>query len=130
MEPERADQVSREAVLWAFRCFIGREPVDEQEISFHQRHPSFESLRAAFVGTQEFATYLKSHLTSTPFQAPLFLLGPPADQTLSWRFAPPLLAEPVSQMCTGSQMEEATFRRWCDAMQVAPAAHRKIWEFR
>lgn len=129
MGADDTDQVSREAVLWAFRCFIGREPVDEQEISLHQQHPSFESLRAAFVGTREFATYLRSHQATNSFKAPLFLLGPPADQALPWRFEPPLLAAPVSQMCTGSQMEEATFIRWCEAMQVVPAAHRKIWEF-
>ncbi|MGE0854196.1 MAG: hypothetical protein AB7O44_32075 [Hyphomicrobiaceae bacterium] len=48
--------VSREAVLWAFRFFIGREATEE-EIAFHRQHANLESLRMAFALTAEFDEY-------------------------------------------------------------------------
>lgn len=39
------------------------------------------------------------------------------------------LAEPVSQMCTSSQLQEPEFFRWMEALHEVPMAHRKQWEF-
>lgn len=129
MTQEEDGLISKEAVVWAFRFFIGREPVDEQEIAFHRQHESFESLRAAFAETREFSGYLRTLRGTEAYRIPLFLMGPPADPQVSWRFSSPSLTEPVSQLCTGSQIREAAFGKWCAALDVVPAAHRKIWEF-
>lgn len=40
----------------------------------------------------------------------------------------PTLAEPTSQMCTASQLEEEAYRYWCGEMRVTPIFHRKYWE--
>ncbi|MGD9879909.1 MAG: hypothetical protein AB7U95_07190 [Reyranella sp.] len=129
MTQEDSDVVSTEAVLWAFRYFIGREPADDQEIAFHRQHGNLESLRTAFAQTREFADYLRNLRKPRTYCIPMFLIQPPVDPTVHWRFAPPRLAEPVSQMCTGSQFEEGTFGDWCAAMDIPRAIHRKVWEF-
>lgn len=129
MTQKSGDLISEEAVLWAFRFFIGREPADAQEIAFHQQHDSLASLRAAFSETREFAAYLQSLRGSEAYRAPLFLMAPPEDPQVPWQFSPPRLTRPVSQICTSSQIEEKAFGTWCAAMDIAPVAHRKLWEF-
>lgn len=129
MMQENGGSISEEAVRWAFRLFIGREPADAQEIAFHRQHESISSLRAAFTETREFAAYLKSLRGPEAYRAPLFMMAPPDDPCVPWRFSPPLLTEPVSQICTSSQIEEEAFCTWCAVMDIAPAAHRKLWEF-
>lgn len=56
--------LDRQALLWAFRCFIGREPVDEAEIAFHLRHASFEALRMAFATSEELRAYQERILSA------------------------------------------------------------------
>lgn len=41
----------------------------------------------------------------------------------------PTLAEPVSQLCTGGQIEDPNYKRVCAQMKVKPVWHRKFWEF-
>ena len=129
MTQEKDRLISEEAVRWAFRFFIGREPDDAQEIAFHQQHNSIASLRAAFSETREFVAYLQSLRGPEAYRAPLFVMAPPDDPQVPWHFSPPLLTKPVSQLCTSSQIEEESFGAWCAAMDIAPVAHRKIWEF-
>ena len=103
-----------EAVTWAFRLLLGREP-DAGEIEEHRRHPSPEALRGALVPGS--------------YAAPLWLLSPPASPRIPWRFEPPRLAEPVSQLCTASQFDEPHYAAWCATIGEAPRPHRKQWEF-
>lgn len=44
----------REAVVWAYRLLLGREPNDQAAIDAHLGHNSVASLRAAFMATPEF----------------------------------------------------------------------------
>ena len=52
----------REAVVWAYRLLLGREPNDQAAIDVHLGHDSVASLRAAFMATPEFR---QSHPTSS-----------------------------------------------------------------
>ena len=120
--------LSRDAVLWAFRLFIGREPVDEAEIAFHQRNADLDTLRRSFAATAEFGDFQR-RAAPEAYRAPLFLLQPPADAAVPWRFQPPQLTAPVSQLCTQDQFEEPIFARLCAMLDIIPNPHRKIWEF-
>lgn len=124
-----ADRLSREASVWAIRLFLGREPRDEAEIALHRRHGSLDSLRTAFALTPEVRGFVQGLLPRQPYRAPLFLLEPPADPALDWRLAPPSLSDPVTQLCTGSQVEEPAYPEWCRALDLRPDPHRKVWEF-
>ncbi len=42
---------------------------------------------------------------------------------------PPVLAHPVSQMCTATQFDEPVYAEWCAAMKTPKHLHRKQWEF-
>ena len=128
MTVKMPDTVSREAVEWAFRFFIGREPRDESEINFHRQHHSVEALRRAFSETGEFAGFQRALRGGTPYSVPVFMLQPPADASIPWHFAAPELARPVSQMCTHGQFQEAEFAHWCAELRMLPASHRKQWE--
>ena len=108
--------------------FIGREPADEAEIAFHQQNPDLETLRRSFAGTGEFLDFQR-RAQPADYRAPLFLLQPPADPRLPWRFQPPELAAPVSQLCTQGQFDEPVFARLCAMLDILPGPHRKIWEF-
>jgi SAM-dependent methyltransferase len=123
--------VSPEAAAWAIRLFIGREPVDAAEIEFHRGNPSIGALRAAFAQTAEFRQFLATLAAPVreAYRAPLALLVPPEDRRIPWRFMPPSLTRPTSQLCTSEQMAEPAYRRWAAALAQAPVQHRKLWEF-
>ncbi len=123
--------ISAEAVTWAMRLFIGREPHDEAELRFHRGHRSLHSLRVAFARTHEFRAFLDAHGGEKPreYAAPLWLLRPPADPALVWRFEPPTLAQPICQLCTVEQFAEPAYAAWCETLGVTPVQHRKQWEF-
>lgn len=122
-------RVSREAALWAIRLFVGREPLDDDELEFHRGHTDLESVRRAFAQTIEFERFLDTVRLRRPYAAPLFLLRPPRSTLFGWRFAPPTLAEPVCQLCTEGQLTEPAYAAWCRALALAPNPHRKTWEF-
>ena len=131
MQPSPAPNpapLSRDAVLWAFRMFIGREPADEAEIAFHQQNADLDTLRRSFATTQEFTDFQR-RAKPEAYCAPLFLLQPPADKAIPWRFQPPQLTAPVSQLCTQDQFEEPIFAQLCAMLDIIPNPHRKIWEF-
>ncbi|MBL6457461.1 class I SAM-dependent methyltransferase [Belnapia sp. T6] len=111
------------------RLLIGREPLNEAEIALHQQHADLASLRAAFLQTGEFKNLQIAADPSRAYAAPLFLLQPPADPSLLWRFAPPSLTEPVSQLCTAGQLTEPAFAEYCARLNMAASPHRKVWEF-
>ena len=103
-----------EAVVWAFRLLLGREP-GEEELDRHRRHASPEALRRALV--------------PETYAAPLWLLAPPASTLVPWIFEPPRLSRPTSQLCTASQFDEPDYAAWCATIAEAPRPHRKQWEF-
>jgi len=124
-------RVSRDAAVWAIRLFLGREPVDEQEIEFHRNHHHLKSLRVAFAKTVEFRSFFESVSgTRQVWAAPLFLLEPPHDKRIETTFQPPTLAEPCSQLCTQDQFLEPLYAELCFALgEDKKKFHRKVWEF-
>ncbi|MFT8245353.1 SAM-dependent methyltransferase [Roseomonas sp. BN140053] len=123
--------VDPEATAWAMRLFIGREPHNDAEVAFHSQHGDLHSLRVAFSRTHEFRAFLDAygHDKRKEYAAPLWLLRPPADPELRWRFEPPSLAQPTCQLCTAEQFAEPAYAAWCVALGVEPVQHRKQWEF-
>ena len=118
---------SREAISWAIRLFLGREPRDAQEIDFHESHADLESLRRAFSETTEFRAFL---LSSSSWAIPIFLLQPPTNRSVPTILRSPTLAEPISQLCTEAQFREDLYGKICNALALDPARlHRKNWEF-
>ncbi|MCA3417034.1 MAG: class I SAM-dependent methyltransferase [Roseomonas sp.] len=49
-------RVSRGDVEAAYRLILGRQPESEDAIRLHEAHPDLESLRRAFLGSEEFQT--------------------------------------------------------------------------
>jgi SAM-dependent methyltransferase len=122
--------VGREAALWALRLFIGREPANLAELDLHASHKQLLSLRTAFVRTHEFEAFLAGAQERRPSYAmPLAFLRAPEDERIPWRFAEPTLAEPMSQLCTASQLDEPAYAASCEVLGTPPVAHRKLWEF-
>jgi len=120
------EPVSDEAASWAVRLFLGREPKDGGEIAAYRGLADMGALRKALTDTAEFKRFLSRR---QPYRAPLFLIAPPADPATPWRFEPPSLSAPVSQLCTHSQMLAPEYREWLEALNLPSVMHRKFWEF-
>jgi len=60
---------------------------------------------------------------------PLAFFRSDAAEPLALGSRPPLLARPVSQACTRSQMDEEAYVYWCKQIREHPREHRKQWEF-
>jgi SAM-dependent methyltransferase len=121
--------VSAEAVVWAMRFFLDREPADAAEIAFHRQHDSLESLRTAFIRSTEFdAVYGAARAQPRRYATPRFLMAPPSDPALAWRFEPPTMENPVCQFPTASQFREPVFTEILDAFAQRGVLHRKLWE--
>lgn len=121
--------VTAEAVTWAFRLFLGREPHDAAELGMHQPHPSMRNLRIAFTESKEFQLFQDSVISARKpvFGLPPFMLRPPP-AGVSWQFAPPTMETPVSQLCTAAQFKEPVFTELAKAMELADCLHRSVWE--
>lgn len=128
-QPGAAPPVSVEAVTWAFRLFIGREPRDMAEIKIHLPHVSMQNLRHAFAESHEFGTFYDSVVRREKprYGAPPFLLRP-APAPIAWRLEAPLMDRPVCQLCTAGQFDEPAFAEIAQALALAPRLHRKVWE--
>lgn len=129
--PIKFDHVQdrRDAAAWAIRLFLGREPQSEDEIILHSTHSSWDSLRMAFVQTSEFRSFLQRIESADGYRLPLFMIAPPEESNVPWRFEPPTLKVPMSQLCTAAQFTQPEFWRWCRALNLFPHRHRKVWEF-
>jgi hypothetical protein len=121
--------VTAEAVTWAFRLLIGREPRDAAEIAIHQPHVSLLNLRIAFAESTEFQVFFETVVKKRKlaFALPTFMLHPPAAD-VPWQFAPPTLEHPVSQLCTATQFSEGAFAEIAGAMALGTRLHRNTWE--
>ena len=126
-------RVSAEAVSWAIRLFLGREPADTSEIEFHRQHHSVDELRKAFSNTPAFRSYLLAERREPDplrtYAAPLWLLEAPDSSSIPWIWSPPTLEHPVSQLCTFEQMNGPLFENLCVELGLVPRQHRKVWEF-
>ncbi len=117
---------SREAIEWAIRLFVGREPHDG-EVAAHQGHANLESLRRGFAETAEFRAFL---LSFSPWTVPVFLLEPPRNPSIPTLLRPPTLSAPTSQLCTAAQFQEELYAEFCEEIEMDPSVvHRKQWEF-
>jgi hypothetical protein len=121
--------VTAEAVTWAFRLFIGREPRDAAEIAIHQPHASLRNLSIAFAESSEFRLFFETIIQKRKldFALPTFMLHPPPEG-VPWQFVPPTIGDPVSQLCTAAQFSEAAFVEIAGAMALSTKLHRGIWE--
>lgn len=121
--------VTAEAVTWAFRLFIGREPRDAAEIAIHQPHVSLRNLSIAFAESSEFRMFFETVVQKRKlgFALPTFMLHPPPEG-VPWQFVPPTIEDPVSQLCTATQFSEAAFVEIAGAMALGTKLHRGIWE--
>jgi SAM-dependent methyltransferase len=126
---EAAKPLSAEAVAWAFRLLIGRDPFSAEEVEAHRTLPDLDTLRRAFSNTWEFFDFFDSAVDGVPtFGMPLFLMRPPADTAFPFRFEPPSLEHPTGQFCTMAQFEDPAFAEIAEAMGMAPTQTRRSWE--
>ncbi|MBU8542633.1 MULTISPECIES: class I SAM-dependent methyltransferase [Roseomonadaceae] len=121
--------MSAEAVTWAFRLLIGRDPFSPEEVEAHRGLRDMATLRRAFSNTWEFYEFFDAGVDGVPsYGMPNFLLRPPADPAFPFRFAPPSLEEPVGQMCTAAQFDDPSFTEIAEAMGMQPTRSRRSWE--
>lgn len=121
--------LSSETVDWGFRLLGGRAPLNEREFASFQALPDIDAMRRAFTNLPEFNAFFGAVLTGRPSWAmPLFLLRPPQNPALPWRFTPPNLERPVSQFCTAAQFQEPAFLEVIQAMALQPRQSRMQWE--
>jgi hypothetical protein len=64
--------LTREQIIWAYRCFFGRKPESEQRIRDHSGYASWDDLRRAFINSVEFKNNLP--VVSLPGR---FAMAPP-----------------------------------------------------
>ncbi len=131
------EAVTAEAVQWAIRLFLRREPKGKREVEALMRHPDLDSLRRALVQKREFREFQQEVRNDVQrempragesFVAPAFLARPPADPALPWQYEPPSLTAPVSQLCTAGQLEEQAYQDLARAVGIPAVMHRKGWE--
>ena len=119
--------VSNEAIIWAIRMMLGREPRNAKEIEQFHQYTDVDNLRRALAETPEFQSFLSS---LKPWAAPLFLLEPPTNRAIPAVFRPPSLAAPTSQLCTEAQFHDELHSKICQALAIpSNHLHRKTWEF-
>jgi hypothetical protein len=125
----RPPRQARDALTWGFRLFLGRDPRDTAEMTAFAPTASLEDLRAEFIRTAEFQEFLDTVLPrSRPrIGVPISLLRPPLSD-IPWRFEPPNLDSPVSQLCTAAQFDEPAAQEIMKAMGMARRLHRRNWQ--
>lgn len=124
-----AQRLTDEEVIWAIRLLLGREPAGDAEVQRLRRQPSREALRLHLAESSEFDAFCASTRGQRPrYAMPPLMLRPPANADLPWRFAPPTLEEPTSQLCTSAQFAEPAFLEITEAMALERIAHRGIWQ--
>lgn len=122
-------KLSADAVAWAFRLLIGRDPFSAEEVEAHRNLPDLATLRRAFSNTWEFYDFFDAAVEGVPaYGMPLFLMRPPGDPAFPYRFEPPSLEHPVGQMCTAGQFDDPVFAEIAEAMGMAPGRTRRSWE--
>jgi len=136
--PQQADRrpakgekapVSREAVEWGFRLLAGRPPITASEFDSFLALPDLDAMRRAFTNTATFHQFFDAVLTGVPtYRMPLFLLRSSKSQALDWRFQPPDLEIPGSQLSTASQFTDPAFLEIIGAMGLNPRPSRVQWE--
>ncbi|WP_439597244.1 methyltransferase domain-containing protein [Falsiroseomonas sp.] len=122
-------RLSAEAVTWAFRLLISRDPFTQEEVESHRHWPDLDTLRRVCADTWEFHDFFDSAREGVPsYGMPIFLMRPSADPAFPFRFAPPSLEDPVGQMCTAAQFDDPAFAEIVGAMGMAPVRGRRSWE--
>lgn len=123
-------RLTRDAVTWAFRLLIGREPAGTEEVDRHRRLGDVAKLRAAFSNTWEFQDFADRSTgnAKAAYRMPLFLMRPPQDPAIPFRFATPDLENPVSQLCTMGQFADPALLEIAEAMATPVDRSRRVWE--
>lgn len=124
-----AKPLSADAVRWAFRLLIGRDPFSPEELELHRTLPDLPTLRRHLAYSWEFKDFFDVKEDGMPiYGMPIFLMRPPADPAFPFRFSPPNLDEPTGQMCTVAQFEDPAFAEIIEAMGMPPLRSRRSWE--
>ena len=122
-------KVDAQAVTWAFRLMIGREPFDQEEVTRHLRFPDLEKLRVGFANTWEFQDFFDRVGFGKPnYRMPMFLMRPPEDPEIPFLFAAPDLENPVCQMSTHAQYRDPVYAEIISAMNLKLEESRRQWE--
>jgi hypothetical protein len=118
-----------EEVVWAIRMLVGREPLNAAEVQRLRGAGTRDALRLQLAEYSEFDALGHRRPGREPrYALPPHMLKPPANAELPWRFAPPTLEHPVSQLCTASQFAEPAFEEIAEAMALPKVMHRAVWE--
>lgn len=126
---ETPPPVTEEAITWAFRLLIGRDPFGAEEVQAHKHFAELEHLRLAFANTWEFQDFFDRLSFGRPhYRMPLFLMRPPADPAIPFAFTPPDLDNPVSQMPTQAQFREPVYAEIVREMRLKADESRRQWE--
>lgn len=115
--------LTAERVSFACRLLLGRAPKNVAE------RQAFLALGSVKALSQALLAHPEAVRRPGDYRLPLFLLRPPADPAIPWRFEPPSLSDPVSQLCTAGQFDEPAYAQWCQVLHASANRHRKIWEF-
>jgi hypothetical protein len=132
-EPARAARpsgaVTREAVEWGFRLLAGRAPLNAGEEAAFLAQKDLDALRRMLANTHDFHAFFGSLLTGAETWAvPMFMLRPPANKAIPWRFEPPDLENPCCQLCTAGQFNDAAYLEIAQAMGYPPGVRRMRWD--
>ena len=126
--------VSRDVAHLGMQLLLGMEPDDESVELHRMGYETLEGLRTAFMRTPQakalFAEANQAGDARKSYSIPPFLLRPPVSPKVPWRFEPPSLTSPVSQLCTAEQMAGPDYHDLCIELGMEDRTpHRKIWEF-
>jgi hypothetical protein len=126
---ETPPPVTEEAITWAFRLLIGRDPFGPEEIHNHKHFRNLEHLRLGFANTWEFQDFFDRLSFGKPhYRMPIFLMRPPTDRAIPFAFTPPDLDNPVSQMATQAQFRDPVYTEIVREMRLKPEESRRQWE--
>lgn len=129
MTKENGGEVTDEAVEWGYRLLAGRPPVSAVEAASFRALPDLDTLRRTFANLPEFHAFFGAIAQGfQSWQVPMFLLRPSVVDGLEWRFVPPDLEQPCSQMCTWSQFDDPAYAEIIEAMGYPPGRGRPRWE--
>lgn len=129
MKAKPRTAVDEEAITWAFRLLVGREPVDANEVGRHTKLPDMDHLRLAFASTWEFQDFFDRVGFGRPhYRMPMFLMRPPTDPAIPFAFTPPDLDRVTCQMATHLQYSDPVYAEIIEAMNLKHEASRWQWE--
>ena len=136
LNPSASFPLTKEQVIGAYQCFLGREPENDDVIVNKLRCNSLTSLIQEFIGSSEFLLkypdFSFGDLEGRPKEIDLdiakVMFCIKQDIVRNAKQEPSLEAI-GSQLCTASQWLSPKYKYWCEQFNEVPRLHRKQWEF-